>query len=57
MGLIWWGVVLIAIGLLLGLTGAFGMGGALQYLGWILLIVGVVLAIIHAFSGRRTRTV
>ncbi len=50
-GLIWWGLALIVIGLLLGLFG-IGGGGVLTYIGWILLAVGVVLAIIHVAAGR-----
>jgi hypothetical protein len=54
-GLIGWGLALIIIGLVLGLTGAFGVGGALQWIGWLLLIVGIVLAIVHAIQRPTTR--
>lgn len=54
-GLIWWGVALILIGLLLGLTGGFGVGGALVSIGWLLVVVGVVLAIVFAITGAARR--
>lgn len=56
--LIGWGIGLIVVGLLLGLlgvTGAFAIG-ALQWLGWLLLIVGIVLAIVHYAGRGRART-
>lgn len=48
MGLIAWGLGLIIIGLILGMTGFFGVAGVVQTIGWILLAVGVVLAIVYA---------
>lgn len=51
-GLIWWGLALIIVGLILGAIG-FGASGMISYIGWILLAVGVVLAIIHVAAGRR----
>jgi hypothetical protein len=48
MGLIGLGIALILIGLILGLTGAFGLGGVLVWIGWLMLIVGVILAIVYA---------
>lgn len=48
MGLIAWGIGLIIIGLILGLTGVFGVASIVQTLGWILLAVGVILAIVYA---------
>ena len=49
------GIVLILIGLLLAATGFFGVAGIVQTIGWIILAVGVVLAIVHAFSGSQAR--
>lgn len=57
MGLIVWGIALIIIGLLLGLTGFFGVASIFATIGWILLAVGVVLAIIYAVSRAGSRTV
>lgn len=47
------GIALILIGLLLGLSGFFGLASIFQTIGWILLVVGIVLAIIHALGRRR----
>jgi hypothetical protein len=55
MGLIGLGIALIVVGLILGLTGAFGIGGLLQWVGWLLLVVGIVLAIIYAIGNAGTR--
>jgi hypothetical protein len=56
-GLIGWGIALVIIGLVLGLLGVAGfLAGTLQWLGWLVLLVGIVLAIVH-FAGRgRTTT-
>jgi hypothetical protein len=52
------GIALILIGLLLGLTGFFGLGGIFTTIGWIILVVGLVLAVIDAVGrGRRRRHV
>lgn len=56
MGLIGLGLALIIIGLIIGLTGAFGIGGLLQWVGWLLLLVGIVLAIVHAVGRAGART-
>jgi hypothetical protein len=55
-GLIGLGIALIIIGLILGLTGAFGIGGLLQWVGWLLLLVGIVLAIVHVIGRAGART-
>ncbi len=54
MGLIRIGIALILIGILLSLTGLFDFGGTLRYIGWIALVVGVVLAILHYAMGDRS---
>ncbi len=53
MGLIRLGIVLIIVGVLLSVTGLFGSGGPIQYLGWVVLAIGVILAILHDAGGRR----
>lgn len=55
MGMIGLGIALIVIGLLLGLTGFFGVAGIVQTIGWILLAVGVVLAIVYAVTNASHR--
>ncbi len=54
MGFIRLGIVLIIIGVLLSVTGFFDFGGTLQYLGWVVLAIGVILAILHYALGDRS---
>lgn len=56
MGLIRLGIALILIGIVLSLTGLFEFGGTLRYVGWIALVIGVVLAIVHYAAGGRSTT-
>jgi hypothetical protein len=44
MGFIWLGIVLIVLGLLLSLV--IGGGGMLVNIGWLVLILGIVLAVL-----------
>jgi hypothetical protein len=56
MGFIWLGIVLIVLGLLLSLF--IGGGGMLVNVGWLVLILGVVLAVLSyagVGGGRRLR--
>lgn len=48
------GILLILLGLVLAVTGFFGVASIVQILGWIVLAVGIALALIHAF-GNTTR--
>lgn len=54
MGLIRLGIVLILVGLVLSLTGLFEFGGVLQYVGWIALVIGLILAVLHYAGDRST---
>ena len=45
MGLIWLGILLILAGILLSVV--LPVAGAIVYVGWIVLAIGVVLAILH----------
>lgn len=50
MGLLAFGIVLIVIGFLVGATNLLGLAelaGPLVWLGWIVLAIGIVLAILH----------
>jgi hypothetical protein len=50
MGLLALGIVLILVGILFSFTnllGLAGIGDNLQWLGWVVLAIGVVLAIVH----------
>lgn len=55
MGLIGLGIALVIVGLLLGLTGFLGIASIFQYIGWILLGIGVILAIVHYATAARHR--
>ncbi|HVL87435.1 MAG TPA: DUF1328 domain-containing protein [Candidatus Thermoplasmatota archaeon] len=54
MGFVYWGIGLIILGLLIGLLGG-PFGGTISNIGWLLLIVGVVLAVLDFLTGRRVR--
>jgi len=47
------GIALFVIGLVLSIIPLFGvLGGPLMYVGWILILVGIVLGIYHFVTGR-----
>ena len=47
------GIALFVIGLILSIIPFFGVvGGPLMYIGWILILVGIVLGIYHFVTGR-----
>ena len=48
------GIALLVIGAILSLLPVFGVaiGGPLMYIGWILVLVGIVLGIYHFVTGR-----
>ena len=50
--LLWWGAALIVLGAAVGATGAFGIGGPFTWIGWLILVIGVVLVIVHLASYR-----
>lgn len=50
-GLIGWGIGLIVLGVLVSLFLPGEPGGGLVYVGWILVGLGVVLAILHFVMG------
>ena len=47
-----WAITLFVIGLIAVALGFGGVGGLALNIGWVLLGIGVILAIIHAVSGR-----
>jgi hypothetical protein len=60
MALLALGIILILVGIVLGFTNAFGfaaIGGSLVWLGWVCIGIGVLLAIVHLFTRRRTTVV
>lgn len=47
------GIALLVVGLILSIIPFFGFAaGPLMYLGWILVLVGIVLGIYHFVTGR-----
>jgi disulfide bond formation protein DsbB len=47
------GITLFVIGLILSIIPLFGvLGGPLMYIGWILILIGIVLGIYHFVTGR-----
>jgi hypothetical protein len=56
MGMLAFGILLVVVGLVLAFTNALGLAALSQpliWLGWVCVAIGVVLALIYAFSGRR----
>ena len=46
-------ITLLIVGLIAGILGLAGIGGTIMHIGWILLVVGLILVVIRAISGRR----
>jgi protein-S-isoprenylcysteine O-methyltransferase Ste14 len=58
MGLLALGIVLILLGIVFSFTnllGLAGIGDNLQWLGWVVLAIGVILAIVHFVTAGRRR--
>lgn len=56
MGLLTLGVILVLVGLIMAFTNVFGfagLGGSLMWVGWVLIAVGVILAIVHLVARPR----
>ena len=51
--MIGWAVTFFIIAIIAGLLGFTGIAGAAVNIAWILFVVGLILAIIFAFAGRR----
>ena len=50
------GIVLLVVGILLSLLPTFGvLAGPLIYIGWILVVIGLVLAVIHVMGRSGSR--
>ncbi len=55
--MIGWAVTFLVIGLIAAVLGFSGIAGMSMQIAWILLVVGVVLAVIFFFLGRRPPTI
>lgn len=56
MGMMAFGILLVVVGLVLAFTNALGLAELAQplvWLGWVCVAIGVVLALVYAFSARR----
>ncbi|HET6405094.1 MAG TPA: hypothetical protein VFH78_10640 [Candidatus Thermoplasmatota archaeon] len=56
MGMMALGILLVIVGLVLSFTNALGLAELAQplvWLGWVCIAIGIVLALIYAFAGRR----
>lgn len=59
MGMMALGIVLVVVGLVLAFTNVLGLAELAQplvWLGWVCVAIGIVLALIYAFSARRAGT-
>jgi len=60
MALLGLGILLVIVGIVLSFTNAFGfagLGGSLVWLGWVCIGLGILLAIVHLFTRRRSGVV
>ena len=51
--MIYYAIVFFVLGLIAAFLGMTGMAAIASQIAWILLLIGVVLAVIHIISGRR----
>lgn len=50
-----WALVFLIVGLVAAVFGFTGVAGAATNIAWILFVVGIILAIVFAITGRRSR--
>ena len=50
-----WALIFLIVGLVAAVFGFTGIAGAATNIAWILFVVGVILAIVFAITGRRSR--
>jgi uncharacterized membrane protein YtjA (UPF0391 family) len=48
-----WALIFLVIGLIAGLLGATGVAAAAANIAWVLLLIGIVLLVVHLFTGRK----
>lgn len=48
-----WALIFLIVGLIAGVLGFTGIAGTATNIAWILFVVGIVLAIVFAITGRR----
>jgi len=50
-----WSITFLIIGLIAAVLGFTGIAGTATHIAWILFVVGIILAIVFAITGRRPR--
>ncbi|BFM08391.1 DUF1328 domain-containing protein [Halioxenophilus aromaticivorans] len=50
-----WALIFLIVGLVAAVFGFTGVAGAATNIAWILFVVGIILAIVFAITGRRSR--
>lgn len=55
MTMLHWALIFLIVGLVAAVFGFTGIAGAATNIAWILFVVGVILAIVFAITGRRSR--
>ncbi len=50
-----WALIFLIVGLVAAVFGFTGIAGTATNIAWILFVVGVILAIVFAITGRRSR--
>lgn len=48
-----WAILFLIIGLVAGVLGLTGIAGTATHIAWILFVIGLILALIFALTGRR----
>lgn len=48
-----WALVFLVVGLIAGLLGATGIAAVAANIAWVLLLIGIVLLVVHLFTGRK----
>jgi uncharacterized membrane protein YtjA (UPF0391 family) len=50
-----WALIFLVVGLIAAVLGFSGVAGAATNIAWILFVIGIILAIVFFFMGRRPR--
>jgi uncharacterized membrane protein YtjA (UPF0391 family) len=53
--MLYYALMFLVVGLVAGALGLFGVAAVASQIAWILFLVGVILLVVHLFTGRTTR--
>jgi uncharacterized membrane protein YtjA (UPF0391 family) len=53
--MLYYALMFLVVGLVAGALGLFGVAAVASQIAWILFLVGVILLVVHLFTGRSTR--